>query len=150
MSFHCKQVSADRWGIYSGTRLLATVSDRATCEAIMANFESGRTKVPNEVLGADKATAAQALSNVTIEAGDIAATPVAEAIAEQTAATIESLTAESLTAESLTAESLSERRPSQVAISMSDDDIAKLLDGKSLKVKELESIVLQAQMRRNR
>lgn len=145
MSFHCKQVSADRWGIYSGTRLLATVSDRATCEAIMANFESGRTKVPNEVLGADKATAAQALSNVTIEAGDIAATPVAEAISEQTAATMESLTAESLTAESL-----SERRPSQVAISMSDDDIAKLLDGKSLKVKELESIVLQAQMRRNR
>ena len=139
MSFLCKQVSADRWGIYSGTRLLATVSDRATCEAIMSNFESGRNRVPSEALGdrpgANKANAAQALSNVTIEAGDITATPAAGAISAQTAATVESS---------------SGYRQEQPAVAMSDEDIAKLLDGKSLKVKELESLVLQAQMSQNR
>ena len=139
MSFLCKQVSADRWGIYSGTRLLATVSDRATCEAIMSNFENGRNKVPTEVSSdcqsADKANTAQALSNITIEAGDITATPAAEAISEQTAATVELST---------------EHRQEQSAVAISDDDLAKLIAGKSLKVKELESVVLRAQMRQNR
>ena len=137
MSFHCKQVSADRWGIYSDTRLLATVSDRATCEAIMSNFEKGMTKVPSELSAgsqSSKADVAQALSDVTLEAAKVTETPAIRAVSEQTAATVKS----------------SENGQSaQSTHAISDDELAKVLSGKSLKVKELESAVLKAQMSQN-
>ncbi len=46
MNFSTQQISPERWGIYSGDRLLATVGCKATCETFMANLVSGRRDAP--------------------------------------------------------------------------------------------------------
>lgn len=46
MSFFSQQISPNKWGIYSETGLLATVSCQATCNTIIANLKSGRRDVP--------------------------------------------------------------------------------------------------------
>ncbi len=116
MSFLCKQISDDRRGIYSGTRLLATVSDRATCEAIMANFQNARQGMPvnrTDLQASLRKTASHLLaSNVFAKGIDSVETAVAE---------------------------------ENVSRMMSDDDLVRVLNVKSLKVKELESAVLRAQ-----
>lgn len=46
MEFSARQVSSDKWGIYSGARLLATVGNPRTCQVILSNLMSGRTSTP--------------------------------------------------------------------------------------------------------
>lgn len=134
MSFVCKQVSADRWGIYSGTRLLATVNDQETCKAIMDNFESGRTKVPTvRQLSADDAS--QSTPGLSVNLTDTAtSTPAAQTSSAQSEQTVPVVAKASTVGES-----------SGAVVTMSDDDLAKILDVESLKVNELESAVLRAQ-----
>jgi hypothetical protein len=52
MEFSTQQISPERWGIYSGDRLLATVGCKATCETFMANFVSGRRDAPTDDVNA--------------------------------------------------------------------------------------------------
>ncbi len=47
MTFSTQQISARKWGIYSGSRLLATVGSWQTCETILANLSSGRRDTPS-------------------------------------------------------------------------------------------------------
>ncbi|MEL6554723.1 MAG: hypothetical protein AAFQ63_14840 [Cyanobacteria bacterium J06621_11] len=47
MAFFSQQISSEKWGIYSDTGLIATVSCEKTCEIIMANLASGRRDAPN-------------------------------------------------------------------------------------------------------
>jgi len=46
MGFSSRQISSEKWGIYSETTLLATVSCQATCNTILANLKSGRRDAP--------------------------------------------------------------------------------------------------------
>lgn len=46
MTFSTRQVSPDKWGIYSGSRLLATTESEVICETILANLSSGRRDSP--------------------------------------------------------------------------------------------------------
>ena len=132
MSFLCKQISTDRWGIYSGTRLLATVSDRATCDAIMSSFENGRTSVPVDSQNTS-ARLQKKTSNVSVKTvTEALSTPVETSDFIQTASSGASLSVEQPMAKPIS--------------TMSDDDLAKVLNVKSVKVKELESAVLRAQM----
>lgn len=118
MSFLCKQISDNRWGIYDGPRLLATVSDRATCEAIMANFRNIRRAIP---------TAFTRLKT----GSDAVETSVVAKNAIQSAA--------------VNGESAVGKTASQRTSMMSDEELARVLNLKSLKVRELESAVLRAQ-----
>ena len=117
MSFLCKQISDNRWGIYAGARLLATVSDRATCEAIMANFQSARRELP--------------VAFTHLKTGLDAETSVVEKNAAQSAVA--------------NGEKAAGKTASQRTSMMSDEELARVLNLKSLKVKELESAVLRAQ-----
>ncbi|MGC1308351.1 MAG: hypothetical protein WA885_14090 [Phormidesmis sp.] len=45
MKFYAKQLPTDRWGIYCGSRLLATVACQLTCETILSNLSNGRRDV---------------------------------------------------------------------------------------------------------
>lgn len=143
MSFLCKQISADRWGIYTGTRLLATVSDRATCEAIMSNFESGRTKVPSS-----KHTNTHSQQPVAnISAPSISTKSANLSTQNKQAVAPSSVEKSGLRKPAAAPENGSVEQPVAKPLStMSDDDLAKILNVKSVKVKELESAVLRAQM----
>ncbi|MGD1899295.1 MAG: hypothetical protein ACFB16_20400 [Phormidesmis sp.] len=46
MAFSSRQISPDKWGIYSEASLIATVSCKQTCETIMANLANGRRDAP--------------------------------------------------------------------------------------------------------
>jgi len=46
MAFFSRQISSNKWGIYSDLGLLATVSCKNVCETVMANLENGRRDVP--------------------------------------------------------------------------------------------------------
>ena len=145
MSFLCKQISADRWGIYTGTRLLATVSDRATCEAIMSSFENGHTN------GSSRQPASQrSLRTVStnVSTNNISNRRVNSSTQNQPATDLSTAkTSDSGQTASSSHENLSAEQPTAKPISaMSDDELAKVLNVKSVKVKELESAVLQAQM----
>ncbi len=48
MEFSTQQISPEKWGIYDGDRLLATVGCQATCKTFMANLASGRRDAPEE------------------------------------------------------------------------------------------------------
>lgn len=50
MRFFSKQVSPDKWGIYSEDGLLATVCCQKTCDTIIANLKTGRRDVPKSEL----------------------------------------------------------------------------------------------------
>lgn len=97
----------------------------------MANFESGRTKVPADSK-TQKASAAQAKSDLSV---DIAST-VEVPVAKNGAATGLSPTRIESAEEPAVASSAA----------MSDEELAKVLNVKSVKVKELQSAVLKAQM----
>lgn len=45
-NFTSKQLASGKWGIYSDSRLLATVASQDTCETVMANLSSGRKDAP--------------------------------------------------------------------------------------------------------
>lgn len=46
MKFFSQQLSDNKWGIYSGEDLLATVSCADICETVLSNLASGRTEAP--------------------------------------------------------------------------------------------------------
>ena len=144
MSFLCKQISDNRWGIYSDTRLLATVSDRATCEAIMANFQNARKETPAdwENLPTSSKKTVFDISASKVSASDISA---------KGADSVEALVDEDASQPAVSSgEPMGGKTISQRTRIMSDDDLAKVLNVKSLKVKELESAVLRAQRNQNK
>lgn len=52
MAFSKRQLPSQKWGIYSDSRLLATVSSQAVCDTILMNLSSGRKDVPTQGEGA--------------------------------------------------------------------------------------------------
>ncbi|PZO55435.1 MAG: hypothetical protein DCF15_10470 [Phormidesmis priestleyi] len=46
MNFSTQQLPSGKWGIYSDSRLLATVSCKETCLAILSNLSTGRRDAP--------------------------------------------------------------------------------------------------------
>ncbi|MFK8181856.1 MAG: hypothetical protein AB8B99_00680 [Phormidesmis sp.] len=46
MNFSSEQIAPGKWGIYSGSTLLATVSSEAICKTVMANLANGRKDLP--------------------------------------------------------------------------------------------------------
>lgn len=152
MSFTYKQVSEGRWGIFSGSKLLATVSDRATCETILANFSSGRRDVPAHT--PDKIYQADQIDHkrASLEAAHQASTHQASSSEETTAGVVAKSADASLkpvgqTVSSVAAGAASPSPTTTVekAAQMSDAELARVLNTQSLKVNELESAVLQAQ-----
>lgn len=136
MSFTYKQVSEGRWGIYSGSKLLATVSDRATCETILANFSSGRRDVPTQ--SPQKTYQATEIDHKreSLEAahkashGKNTASNVASNVVNSKKSGVETVASMAAVGK---------------ATQMSDAELAQVLNTQSLKVNELESAVLQAQ-----
>ncbi|MEM6449472.1 MAG: hypothetical protein AAF703_04060 [Cyanobacteria bacterium P01_D01_bin.105] len=46
MNFSSEQIAPGKWGIYSASKLLATVSSQTICDTVMANLASGRKDLP--------------------------------------------------------------------------------------------------------
>lgn len=46
MNFSTQQLPSGKWGIYSDSRLLATVSCQKTCQTIFSNLLTGRRDAP--------------------------------------------------------------------------------------------------------
>ncbi len=148
MSFLCKQISEHRWGIYSGSRLLATVGDRATCEAIMANFQNARRETHKETpreMPADRTDLPASFKQTAahVSASHLSAPDVSAQSTDSVKATATRKNA--LQFSTASGEPAEDKSASQLASMMSDDDLARVLNVKSLKVKELESAVLRAQ-----
>lgn len=46
MNFSAEQISPEKWGIYSDSKLLATVSSEVICKTVIANLSNGRRDLP--------------------------------------------------------------------------------------------------------
>ena len=139
MSFTYKQVSESRWGIYNGSKLLATVSDRATCETILANFSSGRRDVPAHAPEKLYQAAQIDYKRASLEAAHQVASSSEGSF--RAAESVETVNSAAIGIGS----SASSMAAVEKAVQMSDAELAQVLNTQSLKVNELESAVLQAQ-----
>ena len=108
MNFSAEQISPRKWGIYSNSKLLATVSSEAICKTVMANIASGRRDLPSSDVNAIyqisaelrpplvkattvSATSARAISTgavstASISTASISTSPTSAASAAQTSA----------------------------------------------------------------
>lgn len=167
MNFVYKQISAARWGIYSGSRLLATVSDRATCEAIMANFTGDRgngsgerqsqVSSKHQPQGNWKGKAARSSESATAAASQNAQGSKQLGTSGQKSSFLSEASVNKAESQSKAQDlkagdaALPDSLATNGTIELNDADLARILNIKSLKVKELESAVLRAQMsQRNR
>jgi len=141
MSFLCKQLSDNRWGIYSGTRLLATVSDRATCEAIMTSFENSHRAPSAGYAGLKTSLEQTAPSIAAPNAKNVDAVDLSVGTQRVRPSAAANLAPDAVK---------TGKTAAGIAGTLSDEELAKVLNVKSLKVRELESAVLQAQISHNR
>jgi hypothetical protein len=133
MEFSTQQISPERWGIYSGNRLLATVGCKATCETFMANLVSGRRDAPeNDV---DALYQAPTLRKETA----CKETACKETAYEETAYK------ETAAQESAAQESAAQESVAKTDELMVDSLLKAELGTQSLTVNELKAAVLRAQ-----
>ena len=139
MNFSTEQISPGKWGIYSGSQLLATVSSEAICKTVMANLANDRRDLPTEDESAIYSISAELkppLQGATRSKGQHSS-PASAGEPTESKATESKATESKATESKATEEKATEDR------TIEDEAIEKMLS--SLSKKELEDVLIKAQ-----